>query len=107
MLKFLLSTISIKSQFSSCSDVKRFISNGTFGNRDDATNALKNGVVIENLFIMPEPYCYCPAKNPTRCFNCNSYGHVANFCKGEPTCAKCSNQHKTTDCTEVIKKCCI
>ncbi|CAM1322035.1 Uncharacterised protein r2_g3039 [Pycnogonum litorale] len=35
----------------------------------------------------------------TRCFNCCSYGHTAKFCpQPNPTCGRCSGEHKTQEC---------
>lgn len=42
--------------------------------------------------------------NPTRCFGCHKFGHVATRCKGEAVCAKCGQAgHDYINCTETTK----
>ena len=42
--------------------------------------------------------------NPLRCFNCETFGHWENTCKGRLTCATCGQAgHNTDDCTNEIK----
>ena len=103
----------LQKQFPSCDTFKRFISASgkslpvakvTFKDNQDANNALNDGVYLGNMYIKPEKYL--PAKQPTRCFNCNKFGHVSNFCRNTPVCAKCSQPHKTDQCTEHTHKCC-
>lgn len=40
---------------------------------------------------------YC-AIEPRKCFNCCGFHHIANQCKNEPICPKCSSNHKLSDC---------
>ena len=104
--------MTLKSLFSSCTTVKRFASNGrllpvmkaSFSNMDDVCQILEKGVCIGHMYI--KPMKYQPIKQPTRCFNCNKFGHTASFCKSKTCCAKCSEQHKTNECTSNNKKCC-
>ena len=101
----------IQSQFTSCTEVTRFMKNGnpmplvkvTFADSLDVTQILANGVYIGSLFNRPESYI--PIKRPTRCFNCNCYGHTANLCKQKSVCCKCSGHHKSSSCTSDIIKC--
>lgn len=42
----------------------------------------------------------------TRCFKCQEYGHIANYCKKpEHICGKCGDEHKSEDCTSETIKC--
>ena len=46
---------------------------------------------------------------PTRCFNCQSFGHVSERCKlkesGRVICGKCCDNHETKDCANAFFKC--
>lgn len=42
---------------------------------------------------------------PTRCYNCNQYGHYQSRCVNKTTCGKCSSDHRTDSCTAAEKKC--
>ena len=35
---------------------------------------------------------------PTRCHNCQKFGHTHNVCRGKTTCPKCAKNHKYLDC---------
>ena len=104
----------IQSQYKSCKEVTRFVSKSgktmpivkaIFTDSKEVTSILEAGVFIGNLFIQPEHYQ--PKKQPTRCYNCQRFGHTARDCKKPSACAKCSESHATRDCThtENIKKC--
>lgn len=42
---------------------------------------------------------YDHVESPPRCFNCQRFGHLANFCrKKTPTCGRCAGEHKWTEC---------
>lgn len=44
---------------------------------------------------------------PTRCFNCQKFGHVAKVCKEKKRCARCSGEHDYGECGEGVRpKCC-
>ena len=75
----------------------------SFTSTEEVESILANGVHINNLFIKPEKYS--PAKQPTRCYNCQKFGHTASFCKGGICCNKCSGKHKTSECTNDDKQC--
>ena len=102
---------SISEQYSSCKSVKRFIKNGTalqviqvaFDAITDFDAILENGVFIDSLFLTCDKFVQL--RQPTRCFNCNSFGHTASNCRGKTTCGKCGNSHRTTECESDIKKC--
>jgi hypothetical protein len=36
---------------------------------------------------------------PTRCYNCNQYGHYQSRCVHNTTCGKCSRDHRIESCT--------
>ncbi len=47
-------------------------------------------------------------KNPTQCFNCQSFGHAASNCNLTPKCVKCGRDHDSRKCQkplEVDPKC--
>ena len=47
--------------------------------------------------------------SPTRCFNCQSFGHISDRCglklKGKIKCAKCSGDHDSKNCSADDFKC--
>lgn len=42
----------------------------------------------------------------SRCRRCHAYDHKEKDCKGRIICSYCSEQHKSTDCPKLNKKCC-
>jgi len=42
---------------------------------------------------------------PLRCFKCNRYGHVANYCKGKERCSNCGGDHSWKNCDSPNKRC--
>jgi hypothetical protein len=40
-----------------------------------------------------------------RCFKCNQFGHIANYCKREFSCGNCAEGHESKDCDSEIRKC--
>ena len=42
---------------------------------------------------------------PTRCYNCQQFGHVAKFCVNNKRCPKCSENHSYEECKSVLAKC--
>jgi hypothetical protein len=48
--------------------------------------------VVENIHVI-------------RCFKCMRYGHIADKCNNERTCAKCGENHDTKNCTAQINRC--
>lgn len=42
---------------------------------------------------------------PTRCYNCNQYGHYQSRCANHTTCGKCSREHRSDECISSEKKC--
>jgi hypothetical protein len=43
---------------------------------------------------------------PTRCFNCNLFGHFASACQNASACGHCAGSHETRSCTDKEKKAC-
>lgn len=42
----------------------------------------------------------------TRCFKCQEFGHIANYCKKpEHICGKCGDKHKSEECSNETIKC--
>ena len=54
-------------------------------------------------FLSFKTKVYIP--NPTRCYQCNKYGHVAQNCRGSLSCPKCGGPHNFTDCSVEDLKC--
>jgi hypothetical protein len=48
--------------------------------------------VVENIHVI-------------RCYKCMRYGHIADKCKNERTCAKCGENHETKNCTSQFNRC--
>jgi hypothetical protein len=48
---------------------------------------------------------YVRMPRPTRCYNCNRYGHHQARCVHDTTCGKCAGEHRTSMCTATEKKC--
>ncbi|XP_039446527.1 uncharacterized protein LOC120425953 [Culex pipiens pallens] len=40
-----------------------------------------------------------------RCFKCGEFGHMSTTCTKNETCSKCSESHKTSECTSTVMKC--
>jgi hypothetical protein len=43
--------------------------------------------------------------NVKRCFRCNEFNHIANFCKNNIACGNCAEAHDSKDCTGEVRKC--
>lgn len=43
--------------------------------------------------------------NVLRCFKCAQYGHISRRCNNDVTCHLCSENHTTSECVSVNKKC--
>lgn len=41
----------------------------------------------------------------TRCYKCCGYSHISTQCKNENACAKCGQNHKTSDCNSTNLEC--
>ena len=42
---------------------------------------------------------------PLRCFKCNSFGHVASYCRGRERCSNCGGEDKYNECNADTAKC--
>ena len=40
-----------------------------------------------------------------RCYKCWGYHHIAKNCVRKETCYKCAENHKTVECTAIIRRC--
>ena len=49
---------------------------------------------------MNEYNCRTYVDKPTRCYNCQSYGHMARKCKRQLRCQRCGQQHQHNDCQQ-------
>ena len=63
----------------------------------------KNGIALNKRLYPCEPI---QKDTPTRCFNCQRFGHIAKFCRSEKRCEQCSEKHSTLDCPKNSTKCC-
>ena len=54
---------------------------------------LKSKIQINKKVIKVVPY-QSKRYTPTRCFNCQEFGHIAALCKKEERCEKCAENHK-------------
>jgi hypothetical protein len=64
---------------------------------DTANHYIDNSVAIEGA-LRPTEMSH---RAPPQCHNCQAFGHTASRCAKEPTCALCSETHRTADCTSV------
>ena len=97
---------SFKEKYQSASEFKTLVKDGqilstgmlTLTSDDDKNEILnKGGICLNNLFLTAETKI--TIRRPTRCFNCNKFGHTATFCKSKYTCLKCSSvEHTTHNC---------
>ncbi|XP_077490967.1 uncharacterized protein LOC144101708 isoform X1 [Amblyomma americanum] len=65
------------------------------------TSTLPDTIDVGYLKINVRPYI----PNPRRCFNCQTFGHGSQSCRGRKTCAKCaSKDHQSDVCDAAL--CC-
>ena len=64
---------------------------------------LPSSISLCKVICDVEPFIY----RVVQCYNCLRYGHVSNQCKSKIRCAKCGNEHKTTDCSSGTPPSCI
>ena len=73
--------------------------NGNLVSSDSYILTCKTPVIpteIKVAYLICKTKVYIP--NPQRCFNCQKYGHSKNYCKKNPICAKCGDEHNDPDC---------
>ena len=60
-------------------------------------------VKIGYLSFKVKPYL----REPTRCFKCNAYGHIAASCANKAKCPRCLGEHSLKECqnSDAEKKC--
>ena len=63
----------------------------------ELVSLLKSKIIINKKAVKIVPY-QSKRYTPTRCFNCQEYGHIAKLCKKEEKCEKCAESH-TGKCT--------
>ena len=59
----------------------------------------KSKIVLNKRRVLIKAY-QSKKLTPTRCYNCQAFGHIASLCKTEKRCEYCSESH-TGYCTEV------
>lgn len=73
-------------------------------NADDAQRMLNNRIVkVGGQVAFANEYHRIA--RPTRCYNCNKYGHFQSRCVHATACGNCSGSHPTDQCTSTEKKC--
>ena len=60
---------------------------------------------ISIYFVMSKVHPYI--RQPTQCFKCFRYGHVAKFCRNKERCSMCGESHgeKVTTCEGIVPRC--
>jgi hypothetical protein len=72
--------------------------------RDEAQRMVENRLVkIGGQIAFASTYH--KVARPTRCYNCNRYGHYQSRCVHDTRCGKCSSDHRTDVCTAMEEKC--
>lgn len=67
----------------------------------ECSQSLPRRIFYEHVSIFVKPYII----PPTRCYNCQRYGHGAVSCRRALHCPKCSGSHSLTDCKSESQKC--
>ncbi|GFF60826.1 hypothetical protein IFM51744_10500 [Aspergillus udagawae] len=71
---------------------------------EDAHRLLDRKIVpIQGEAAFAEAFQY--QSRPTRCRNCQQYGHKAARCPNPTVCARCAEHHATTDCKTTNTRC--
>ena len=68
---------------------------------DIANTLLQQGIQLLDRNYTCEPHY----KSPTRCFNCQKFGHIKANCIKKTTCQTCAEDHNSTKCTASHNKC--
>ena len=66
-----------------------------------ATNKAPAEVTIGYLKFSTKKY----NPPPTRCYQCNHYGHISKHCRSKPTCTKCGSRDHDYDSCSNNKRC--
>ena len=71
---------------------------------DTQSSYLERGIIVNRERFRCEPFK--PAKEPTQCYKCQSFGHTTKDCTAvTDTCRHCSENHKSKECPGSAKKC--
>ena len=73
----------------------------TCKSKEDLQNIFKSKIVLNKRRVIIKDY-QSKKFTPTRCYNCQAFGHIASLCKTEKRCEYCSESH-TGSCTEACK----
>lgn len=65
-----------------------------FLNKDIAHKIEKGGLFYKYLYLQGAHF----KKSPIQCFNCLEVGHTAQFCKNDPLCKNCGDNHNSRNC---------
>ena len=71
----------------------------TFKDEESLKNAIENKIRINQQIYIPEIFISKP--RVIKCNKCQTFGHVAKWCRQAPVCGKCSTKghHETKECT--------
>ncbi|KAG1761643.1 hypothetical protein EDD22DRAFT_728130, partial [Suillus occidentalis] len=73
-------------------------------NPTSANEGIRNGIAIKQNKLQVKKN----RREPIRCTKCQHYGHIARECTSHrDTCANCSEDHRTSDCNNRDRRCCI
>lgn len=65
-----------------------------FSDPATANQCINQHLVLNGRFHRTEKY----RPQPTQCFNCHRFGHLAIQCKNETKCGFCTKSHKSSEC---------
>jgi hypothetical protein len=75
-----------------------------FTNTDAANRAITNGLNICSRRCHVERV----KREPIRCLKCQGWNHFAREClENKDTCGNCTKEHRTSECTTPLTKCCM
>ena len=87
--------------------VKRFkkLVNGNLVNLNTFLLTFESPSIPKSIFVGPYSIKVNPyIPNPTRCFNCQKFGHGKNSCKGTERCVRCAEEgHCNFSCDKDVK----
>lgn len=60
-------------------------------------------MILVNKYINFNEHFVKEKYDVTRCYNCQQYQHKGIKCSSQPVCARCAQNHKTSDCKRNLK----
>ncbi|KAG0692616.1 hypothetical protein DFH29DRAFT_817331 [Suillus ampliporus] len=76
----------------------------SFNNPNAANLGIRDGITLnQECLQMKKNKC-----EPIRCAKCQNYGHIVKECiYHKDTCANCSGEHRTSECNDKNRRCCV